>query len=204
MAAIFWLESVNPWSNRYVGSPRGRYYTRASAYPHAPPLQAFLAAFSQHPAIGTMDGVGHCFKASAPRAPGCRIDRRMRSQATTHYQTYLEGVRRADLHPEKSVQFGPDGARSRKNVNYPRAPRNCNTGMVSWTPYYPTDSQLQVYDIYIVREGYFGLPARDVNILIWTSRKSIDHGTNDRVMVHGDGTRADGRRSWVIPPKLTR
>ena len=36
--------------------------------------------------------------------------------------------------------------------------------------------------------------ARDVNILIWTSRKSIDHETNDRVMVHGDGTRADGRR----------
>ena len=37
--------------------------------------------------------------------------------------------------------------------------------------------------------------ARDVNILIWTSRKSVDHGTNDRVMVHGNGTRADGRRS---------
>ena len=30
--------------------------------------------------------------------------------------------------------------------------------------------------------------------MIWTSRKSVDHGTNDRVMVHGDGTRADGRR----------
>ena len=37
--------------------------------------------------------------------------------------------------------------------------------------------------------------ARDVNILIWTSRKSVGHETNDRVMVHGDGTRADGRRS---------
>jgi hypothetical protein len=37
--------------------------------------------------------------------------------------------------------------------------------------------------------------ARDVNILIWTSRKSVDHGTNDRVMVHGNGTRAAGRRS---------
>ena len=36
--------------------------------------------------------------------------------------------------------------------------------------------------------------ARDVNILIWTSHKSVDHGTNDRVMVHGEGTRADGRR----------
>ena len=36
--------------------------------------------------------------------------------------------------------------------------------------------------------------ARDVNILIWTSCKSVGHGINDRVMVHGDGTRADGRR----------
>ena len=36
--------------------------------------------------------------------------------------------------------------------------------------------------------------ARDVNILIWTARKSVGHGTNDRIMVHGDGTRADGRR----------
>jgi hypothetical protein len=33
-----------------------------------------------------------------------------------------------------------------------------------------------------------------VNILIWTARKSVGHETNDRVMVHGDGTRADGRR----------
>ena len=41
--------------------------------------------------------------------------------------------------------------------------------------------------------------ARDVNILIWTSRKSVDHGTNDRVMIHGDVTRADGRRSGVVP-----
>ena len=36
--------------------------------------------------------------------------------------------------------------------------------------------------------------ARDVNIFIWTSRKSVGHGTNDRVMVHGEDTRADGRR----------
>ena len=42
--------------------------------------------------------------------------------------------------------------------------------------------------------------ARDVNIFIWTSRKSVDHGTNDRVMVHDDGTRADGRRfKWFAP-----
>ena len=34
-----------------------------------------------------------------------------------------------------------------------------------------------------------------MNILIWSSRKSVDHETNGRVKVHGDGTRADGRRS---------
>ena len=46
------------------------------------------------------------------------------------------------------------------------------------------------------REGYFGAAhARDVNIFIWTSRKSVDHEKNDRVMIHGDGTRDDGRRS---------
>ena len=39
--------------------------------------------------------------------------------------------------------------------------------------------------------------AWDVNIFIWTSRKLVDHGTNDRVMVHGKGTRADGRRSGI-------
>ena len=37
--------------------------------------------------------------------------------------------------------------------------------------------------------------AWDANIFIWTSRKSVGHEINDRVMVHGDGTRADGRRS---------
>ena len=37
--------------------------------------------------------------------------------------------------------------------------------------------------------------ARDVNIFIWTSRKSVDYETNDRVMVHGDGTRADALMS---------
>ena len=39
---------------------------------------------------------------------------------------------------------------------------------------------------------------RDVNILIWTSRKSIVHGKNGRIMVHGDGTWADGCRSGSV------
>ena len=37
--------------------------------------------------------------------------------------------------------------------------------------------------------------ARDVNIFIWSSRKSVGHETNDRVMVHGEGTRADALMS---------
>ena len=54
--------------------------------------------------------------------------------------------------------------------------------------------------------------ARDVNILIWTSRKSVGRGINDRAKVHGEGTRADGRRFgysahidlivWLRDPKM--
>ena len=47
----------------------------------------------------------------------------------------------------------------------------------------------------MIRRVLLAAHARDVNIFIWTSRKSVDHGTNDRIMVHGEGTRADGRRS---------
>ena len=39
-----------------------------------------------------------------------------------------------------------------------------------------------------------------MNIFIWSSRKSVDHEANDRVKVHGDGTRADGRRSRSSAP----
>ena len=70
-----------------------------------------------------------------------------------------------------------------------------------WTPYYPSDSQLQVYDIYIIRRVLLAAHAQGVNILIWTSRKSVDRETNDRVKVHGDGTRADGQAGLV--PQFT-
>ena len=46
----------------------------------------------------------------------------------------------------------------------------------------------------MIRRVLLAAHARDVNILIWTSRKSVGHETNDRVMVYGEGTRADGRR----------
>ena len=45
-----------------------------------------------------------------------------------------------------------------------------------------------------MRRVLWAAHARDVNIFIWTSHKSVGHETNDRVMVHGEGTRADGRR----------
>ena len=81
-----------------------------------------------------------------------------------------------------------------KNVNYPRPPRNRNSGL--FRPH-PTPPILGYKDMTSTpREGYFGAAhARDVNIFIWTSRKSVDHEKNDRVMIHGDGTRDDGRRS---------
>ena len=80
-----------------------------------------------------------------------------------------------------------------KNVNYPRPPRNRNSGLVG--PYTTRTIVKYKYMTSTRREGYFcAAHARDVNIFIWTSRKSVGDETNDRVMVHGEGTRADGRR----------
>ena len=80
-----------------------------------------------------------------------------------------------------------------KYVNYPRAPRNRNSGPVG--PHTTPPIVNYKYMTSTRREGCFcATHARDVNICIWTSRKSVSHETNDRVMVHGDGTRADGRR----------
>ena len=83
-----------------------------------------------------------------------------------------------------------------KNVNYPRAPSSRRSGLVG--PHTTPPIELQVYDIYIIRRVLLAAHARDVNILIWTARKSVGHERNDRVKVHGDGTRADGRRFMSI------
>ena len=115
------------------------------------------------------------------------------AEATTRPQTYPRGRPRADLHPKKVNNLGPMAPVPSK-TSITRGPPVVAVA-VSLDPYYPSDSQLQVYDIYIIRRVLLAAHARGVNILIWTSRKSVDHGTNDRVMVHGDGTRADGRRS---------
>ena len=81
-----------------------------------------------------------------------------------------------------------------KNANYPRASSSRRSGLVG--PHTTPPIVNYKYMTSTPREGYFGAAhARDVNIFIWTSRKSVDHKTNDRGRVHGDGTRAAGRRS---------
>ena len=81
-----------------------------------------------------------------------------------------------------------------KYANYPRAPSSRRSGLVG--PYTTPPIVNYKYMTSTRREGYFcAAHARDVNIFIWTSRKSVGHETNDRVMIHGDGTRTDGRRS---------
>ena len=85
-----------------------------------------------------------------------------------------------------------------KNANYPRAPSSRRSGLVG--PHTTPAIVNYKYMTSTPREGYFGAAhARDVNILICTSRKSVGHETNDRVMVHGEGTRADGRSSSQVP-----
>ena len=84
--------------------------------------------------------------------------------------------------------------RPRQYANFLRGPSSRRSGLFG--PHTIPPIVNYKYMTSTRREGYFGAAhARDVNILIWTSRKSVDHGTNDRVMIHGDGTRADGRRS---------
>ena len=83
-----------------------------------------------------------------------------------------------------------------KNVNYSRAPSSRRSGLFG--PHTTPPIVNYKYMPSTPREGYFGAAhARGVNILICTSRKSVGHETNDRVMVHGDGTRADGRRVMI-------
>ena len=88
----------------------------------------------------------------------------------------------------------PMAPRHRQIRNYPRPPSSRHSGLVG--PHTTPPIVSYKYLTSTPREGYFcAAHARDVNICIWTSRKSVDHGTNDRVMVHGDVTRADGRSS---------
>ena len=79
-----------------------------------------------------------------------------------------------------------------KNANDPRTSSSRRSGLVG--PHTTPPIVNYKYMPSTPREGYFG-PTTLGNICIWTARKSVGRGTNDRIMVHGDGTRADGRRS---------
>ena len=104
------------------------------------------------------------------------------------------GLQEPIYHHKKCVIWTRSRPVPVKNVNYPRAPSSRRSGLVG--PHTTPPIVNYKYMTSTPREGYFGAAhARDVNILIWTSRKSIGHETNDLIKVHGDGTRADGRRS---------
>ena len=166
---------------------------------HAPtphtPLQAFLADFSQLQHNYSNELLGNGFQ-RAPEGPKRRTAHAV--QATTHYQTYPESPPGADLPPQKVCNLGPMAPRSRPKTPITLGPRSRCSDLVG--PHTTPSIVNYKYMPYTPRERYFGLHhARDVNICIWSSRKSVSHETNDRVMVHGDGTSADGRRSSSCP-----
>jgi hypothetical protein len=116
--------------------------------------------------------------------------------ATTRPQTSPGGSPGADLHPKKVSNLDPMAPRPRQIRNYPRPPSSRRSGLVG--PHTTPPIVNYEYMTSTPREGYFGAAhARGVNIFIWSLRKSVGHETNDRVMVHGDGRRADGRRSKI-------
>ena len=185
-------------SIRAKRSPWGRLgsvlYTQAPT-PHTPPLQAFFwPRLSAGRSQNSQTNLAMALPDLPPRALRAPHRWRMRRRRLPTTRPTSRASPGADLHPQKSVQFGPDGAPFPSKTSITRGPPVV-AARSRWTPYYPTDSQLQVYDIYIIRRVLWTAHAWDVNICIWTSRKSVGHETNDRVMVHGEGTRADGRRS---------
>jgi len=77
-------------------------------------------------------------------------------QPTTYNQTYPIGRPRADLHPKKVFYLGSTAPVNVKYVNYSRAPRNRNSGLVGS---HTTRPIVEIkYMTSALREGYFGLP----------------------------------------------
>ena len=94
--------------------------------------------------------------------------------ATTRPQTYPGGSPRADLHAKKGNNLVPMAPHPRQIRNYPRAPSSRHSGLVG--PHTTPPIVNYKYMTSTPREGYFGAAhARDVNIFIWTSRKSVGH-----------------------------
>jgi len=134
------------------------------------------------------------YLAMASRALGGPKRRRMRRKRLPTTRPTPRGLQEPICPHKKCVIWARWRPVPVKNANYPRPPSSRRSGLVG--PHTTPAIVNYKYMTSTPREGYlWAAHARDVNILIWTSRKSVDHGTNDRFMVHGDGTRADGRRS---------
>ena len=142
------LGPCGPWGR--LGSVLG-----AIAYAACAALRAYFAIS----AASSQSAQRHDPQSFDPRF-GISSDRRC-APATTRPQTYPRV--RADLHPKKVNNLGPMATAPVKN-SFTRGPPVVAVA-VSSDPYYPNDSQLQVYDIYIIRRVLFAAHARDVNIL---------------------------------------
>ena len=119
---------------------------------------------------------------------------RMRPRGPSDPRPIPEGVHEPICIHKKQISWTRWRPVPVENVNYQRPPSSRRSGLSGSRT---TPTIVDYKDMASTpREGCFGAAhARDVNICIWTSRKSIDHERNDRAKVHGDGTRADGRRS---------
>ena len=93
-----------------LGSPRvGTIHVHAPT-PHTPPLQSFLVEFSQQTTRFSHLLAVVCFQGS-PRALDCRIDG-VCGTGDYPLPDLPRETARSRSAPEKSVQFGPDGAPS--------------------------------------------------------------------------------------------
>ena len=103
-----------------LGSPRvGTIHVQAPT-PHTPPLQAFLADFSQQPTHLQHELLGNGFQGS-PRALGCCIDG-VCGTGDYPLPDLPREASRSRSAPEKSVQFGPDGAPFPSKTSITRGP----------------------------------------------------------------------------------
>ena len=103
-----------------LGSPRvGTIHVHAPT-PHTPPLQAFLADFSQQTTRRSHLLAMVCFQGS-PRALSCRIDGVCGTGAYP-LPDLTQSEPESRSASEKSVQFGPDGAPFPSKTSITRGP----------------------------------------------------------------------------------
>jgi len=103
-----------------LGSPRGGTIHVQAPTPHTPPLRAFLADFSQQSADEQQLIAMVCFQGSR-RALDCRIDG-VCGAGDYPLPDLTQSEPESRSAPEKSVQFGPDGAPSPVKTSITRGP----------------------------------------------------------------------------------